>query len=256
MKTTLVCLAALTFTLGAGCQRSATDSPGQAESKLVESGVTYKEGKGLHIPASTAKFIGLRVEDVAERKVTGTVRFDAEVYRTAVQVRSTAPHPQVSMTALASALVNEADAGKIRQGQEVAVKTTGRQELRGRIVEVKPSLDTNGSQIEMIVAISDEQAQLTNGTLVSIALKVGEEKVVVAVPTSAVLRTSEGTFVYASSGEKFVRTPVKLGVANPEFVEISDGLYAGDQIVLQPVMTLWMAELQFIRGGKACADGH
>jgi hypothetical protein len=26
--------------------------------------------------------------------------------------------------------------------------------------------------------------------------------------------------------------------------------------VVQPVMTLWLAELQSLRGGKACADGH
>ena len=29
-----------------------------------------------------------------------------------------------------------------------------------------------------------------------------------------------------------------------------------DEVVVNPVMTLWMAELQSIRGGKACADGH
>jgi hypothetical protein len=39
-------------------------------------------------------------------------------------------------------------------------------------------------------------------------------------------------------------------------VQITDGLYAGDQVVVQPVMSLWLAELQSLRGGKACADGH
>ena len=53
-----------------------------------------------------------------------------------------------------------------------------------------------------------------------------------------------------------MRAPVKLGVVNHEFAEVTDGLYAGDQIVVQPVMTLWMAELQSLRGGKACTDGQ
>lgn len=39
-------------------------------------------------------------------------------------------------------------------------------------------------------------------------------------------------------------------------LQVTDGLYAGDQIVVQPVMTLWMAELQSLRGGKVCSDGQ
>ena len=75
-------------------------------------------------------------------------------------------------------------------------------------------------------------------------------------PRSSIFRTTEGDFVYTVNGEHFVRAPVKLGRVNHDFAEVTDGLYAGDQIVVQPVMTLWMAELQSIRGGKACADGH
>ena len=75
-------------------------------------------------------------------------------------------------------------------------------------------------------------------------------------PRAALLQTAEGNFVYTVSGERFVRAAVKVGVLNDEFVEITDGLYAGDQVAAQPVMTLWLAELQSLRGGKACADGH
>ena len=53
----------------------------------------------------------------------------------------------------------------------------------------------------------------------------------------------------------FLRTPVEVGAMNAEFAEITDGLYAGDQIVTSPVDTLWMAELQILRGGKACTCG-
>jgi hypothetical protein len=35
-------------------------------------------------------------------------------------------------------------------------------------------------------------------------------------------------------------------------VEIKDGLYAGDQVVLQPVMSLWLTELAAVKGGQAC----
>ena len=83
-----------------------------------------------------------------------------------------------------------------------------------------------------------------------------EGDAVTAVPRSALLKTAEGNFVYAVNGEFYVRTPVKVGAMSDEHAEITDGLYAGDQIVVSPVMSLWLAELQVLRGGKACTCGH
>ena len=100
------------------------------------------------------------------------------------------------------------------------------------------------------------ESPLAAGAFLSVTVPLGGEKSVVSVPRSALFRTTEGDFVYTVSGEHFMRAPVKLGGVNHEFAEVTDGLYAGDQIVVQPVMTLWMAELQSLRGGKACADGH
>ena len=34
--------------------------------------------------------------------------------------------------------------------------------------------------------------------------------------------------------------------------EILDGLYAGDKIVVHPVLTLWMTQLHNVNGGDAC----
>ena len=75
----------------------------------------------------------------------------------------------------------------------------------------------------------------------------------VSVPRSALLTTVEGHFVYAENGGFFLRTPVKIGTQSAERVEIADGLYAGDKIISAAVMSLWLAELQYLRGGKACA---
>ena len=77
-----------------------------------------------------------------------------------------------------------------------------------------------------------------------------------AIPQAALLTTAEGTFVYAKNDEFFLRTSVKVGARSGDHVEITDGLYTGDEIVTTPVMALWLAELQVLRGGKACTCGH
>jgi len=44
---------------------------------------------------------------------------------------------------------------------------------------------------------------------------------------------------------------VKLGLTDGEFTEVTDGLFAGDKVVVHPVMTLWMTELHNFNGGDA-----
>ena len=97
-----------------------------------------------------------------------------------------------------------------------------------------------------------------------VGLKTGEvgtrdfaaAKGVAAIPADALLRTVKGDFVFVINGEWFLRTPVTLGGNNAGFFEVKDGLYEGDKIVTHGVRALWLAELQAVNGGVACADGH
>lgn len=77
-----------------------------------------------------------------------------------------------------------------------------------------------------------------------------------AIPVEALLRTVKGDFVYVANGEWFLRTPVKIGAANATHIEIKDGLYEGDTIVVKGTRALSLAEIQALNGGVGCADGH
>ncbi len=77
-----------------------------------------------------------------------------------------------------------------------------------------------------------------------------------AIPADALLRTVKGDFVYVANGDWFLRTPVTVGGADGTHVEIKDGLYEGDTIVVKGVRGLSLAEIQALNGGVGCADGH
>ena len=141
-------------------------------------------------------------------------------------------------------------------GQAAIVAANGKEELKGEVAAVNRSLEKVQGQAEVMLTIEDPGARLTNGVIASISVPLGREQSVVTIPRSALLRTAEGDFVYTMSGKQFVRTAIKTDDVNDDLVEVTDGLYVGDRIVVQPVMTLWLAELQSVRGGKACADGH
>jgi multidrug efflux pump subunit AcrA (membrane-fusion protein) len=79
-----------------------------------------------------------------------------------------------------------------------------------------------------------------------------EGKVSFAVPASAVLRDATTSFVYTINGSHFVRTPVKPGAQSEGWVEIADGLYAGDDVVARGGDALWRIELCALKGGAPC----
>lgn len=230
-----------------GCHRSSNQSSTSSE---AESGVTFNPKHGLSIPARTAEFIGLQVADLTERKLAATFQFSALVYRTTAETPTTAP------SAMAHGTVSPTEAAHLSEGQNVSVQGHDGVARPGRVVTINRELAQATGQVEVLLALFDHERPLHIGTSIAITVPLGGETNVVSVPRSALFRTTEGDFVYTVSGAHFVRTPVKLGVTNHEFAEIADGLYPGDQIVVQPAMTLWLAELQTLRGGKSCADGH
>jgi multidrug efflux pump subunit AcrA (membrane-fusion protein) len=243
--------AVLLAALLAGCSRKAEDRQPSTD----EIGVSFQAKHGLFVPLATAKCIGLETAEVEERKVRSTFQFSAQIYRAAGEATFASADAGTTAPALASGSVSSAQASALREGQSVSVLADGTT-LSGHITGVNHDLEKTSGQVEVMLSIAEKKARLLRGAFVSVTVPLGGEKKVITVPRTALLRTTEGDFVYTLSGERFVRTAIKLGVVNDQFAEVIDGLFEGDKIVLQPVMTLWLAELQSIRGGKTCADGH
>ena len=229
------------------CGHRDHDAQAEGSGHEHEEVVSFNSKSGLLVPPETAKFIGLQIVDVQERKVTSRRRFMAQVYRSAFEQHTTAH---------ASAMLGKLESASLREGQAAQFLADGQVPLTGRIVAINREMEQASGTAEVQVEIEDAGRTLTTGSHVAVTVTTGKEQNVVAVPRAALLQTAEGNFIYTVSGERFVRAAVKVGALNDEFVEITDGLYAGDQVASQPVMTLWLVELQSLRGGKACADGH
>ena len=217
---------------------SCLESKGAAEkppASTPENGAQFKKGQGLSLTEEMSKAIGLNVEDVGETKVAPVISLNVSA-----ETQNTA-----------TGWVSPEQTKVIRPGMEVEFHcdTT----FKGTVekIEANPLGVMGDSEITIATA-----EKLTAGEPLKAVLRLPAGEVVAVVPKAALLKTAEGSFVYAVNGDFYLRTPVKPGVTDDKFVEITDGLYAGDQIVTTPVMSLWMAELQVLRGGKACTCGH
>lgn len=238
-----------------GCQQKHAQTDDSADEHHnhdhpAEEGVTFKEGKGLHVPPETAQFIGLLIEEVGEKAIGSSINFNGHVYQHSSAGKGN------DREALASGYISASNAALLKAGQEAKINSSSDGGFEGQVLRIDSNGKTNSSRVEVLVGIKDPEGKLTVGSLINATLSLSKEKNGTVVPQEAILRTAEGNFVYTLSGDRFVRAPVKVGGRDASHVQITDGLYAGDQVVVRPVMTLWLAELQSIRGGQACADGH
>ena len=222
----------------AGCENDdgvTAHSTSEEEIATVE----YNPKSGLLIAPTTASFLDLKTEDVGEASLATELELSGQVYRSA-----SADHTE----ALASITLRRDDADRIAQ------VTTGRLDGTGqpfRVVRMEPSF-TSDDDRELLISIVDPNRALTSGEFITARFNIGSTNPVTVVPRQALLQTTEGDFVFAVNGQRFVLTKVRPGAANERQVEILDGLYAGDKIVVHPVMTLWMTQLHYVNGGDAC----
>lgn len=199
-------------------------------------GVKFKAGKGLLLSEATQRAIGLQVADVTEETFTPETTAEADVY----QAGATS-HP-----ALALARVRPEIARRLRVGQAVTLHSAVGRTASGKITRIDSATEPFVGQAEVLLQVP-EPAPVGSTFMTTIPL--GEAKAMTAVPRSAVLSAAEGPFVYVVNGQHLLRTLIKTGGENSQWIEVTDGLYPGDKIVAHPVETLWMAELRAVKGG-------
>ena len=224
-----ICLALI------GCDKSAVTP--QSEAKDLPS---YKEGKGLLLPAATRQSIGLEIAEVSERKLAGHVTTEVQVYQNSANLVH------------ADGLISDEDAKVLQSGQAVALATKDGRSSNGKLIRVDGQGRSAGGQAELIVEIAGTEHEYPRGTSLTATFSTATGETGTVIPCSALLRAAEGNFVYVMNGEHLTRTEVKAGVESDDFVEIIDGLYSGDKVAVKPVQTLWLTELRFVKGGAAC----
>ena len=221
----------------AGCQPKSGESAAGEES--VEIGPKYSAKSGLHVPDDTRRSLGLKIVEVTEQKVPATLDVQLRVYQEGKDF------------VLASATVTPDEAKQLKRGQTVHARAHGAN-LTGSVTAVDDRLQKATGMAEVLVELARTNGAASVGAFLSASVALESEATVVTIPRAALLECSDGHSVYTVSGERFVRTPVKVGAMAGDLVEIKDGLYAGDQVVSQPVMSLWMTELAAVKGGQAC----
>ncbi|HEY1173499.1 MAG TPA: efflux RND transporter periplasmic adaptor subunit [Verrucomicrobiae bacterium] len=219
---------------------------GHGHGEESPSGASFKAGKGVMVTDETKKILKLETVEVAEKKLPDEVRFTVQVF--GEQHRHAANlEDHSACDTYGSGLVSMETLSTVKAGQPVYLSRGTNVPLTGVVLAVQKALALGEGEI--VVGVSNASTALKSGEFVPARILQPRSESVTSVPQSALLRTSEGSFVYAVNGEAYFRTAVKTGAISEGWVEIKDGLLAGDAVVVTALETLWLIELRATKGG-------
>ena len=207
-----------------GCGKSGETAAKSEHEEGGAEGVAFKEGRGLKFTPEIVKALELKLSEGEERSIAGELRLTAQVFRTVPEV-------------LASVSLSPADAALLQKQTFTGAK----------LVRVDRGGESANGRVDAVFTLDRKPAPVV-GDFVSLVLNPAP-RTVLTVPRSALLDSAAGLFVYVVNGEFYLRTAVKVGARSADFIEITDGLYAGDSVVATPVEQLWLAELRLTKGG-------
>ncbi len=125
------------------------------------------------------------------------------------------------------------DAERIAAEQAVTIHALERDKTAAaNITMLFPTADALSQTLVAIVPLANQEGAWKPGMTVEGDVAVSSRQVQIAVPRSAVQKMEEyGDVVFLADGSRFEPRPVKLGLSDSKFVEILNGLTAGQTYV-------------------------
>lgn len=226
---------------GCGAERAEHDAGETPAAKEVE---LFVKNKGVRLPPELQRDLGVATAEVMEKSVKPRLQKQAQVYRAAE-----GGSPAAALTWLDEA---EARALEIRHKIELRSGGADAREFSGNLIRLEKSSSAAPGQVEALLEFTDSDRRCAVGSSLVATFSGVTARTALTVPEAAVIHGAGGAFVYAVNGEHFTRTPVKLGATADGWVEITDGLYAGDVVATQAADAMWLIELSALKGGSPC----
>jgi len=135
--------------------------------------------------------------------------------------------------------VHESKVDQLRPGMRARIRIQD-QVLHGTIDSIANQPEASGwfaanvKEYATIVKVDGDQKGLKPGMTAEVEILVADLKDVVTLPVAAVVEQRSKFYCWVKTAEKFERRPLVLGLSNDKFVEVKDGVAAGEEVVLNP----------------------
>jgi membrane fusion protein (multidrug efflux system) len=107
----------------------------------------------------------------------------------------------------------------------------------GKVASVDSRVDPGSRAVMVRALVPNRDGALKPGMFLTVDLS-KERRAALMVPEQALVPEQARQFIYVVQGPKVNKREVKLGRREPGFVEITDGLRAGDHVVIEGTLKL------------------
>lgn len=130
--------------------------------------------------------------------------------------------------------VDEFYLGRVQVGQSASVDWNGKT-FRARVTKIYPQVQNGQFQVDLQF-LGDEPQGVQRGQTLQAKLTLGDPAPAKLIPNGAFYNESGGAYVFvvAPDGNSAVKRQVRLGRRNPDFIEVLDGLDAGERVITSP----------------------
>ncbi len=190
----------------------------------------------------------------AQGIVTITAPIDGTIVDREITIGQSVADPGVKLMTitndrqvLVTANIYERDLGRLKIGQQVAVKVPGAGDkvFSGQISRIGTAVDAQSRVVPVQATLDNQTGLLKAGTFAEIKLATSQITApAVVIPASAVVETERAKLVYVKSGDGYQSTTVTLGQTVGDLVEVKVGLFAGDLVVTQRAPQLYAQSLK------------
>ena len=143
----------------------------------------------------------------------------------------------------------EKQLGKVQPGDTVTivVDALGNRQFTGEVIAVEPKIDPATRNFDLRARLSNPEKLLKPGLYAKVSVDLNVPRAVLVLPRTAIQYTSYGDSVYAirpqEEGNKegdleVIQRFVTLGEARGDYIEIIDGLEAGDEVASSGLLKL------------------
>lgn len=135
--------------------------------------------------------------------------------------------------------VHESKVDQIKPGMRARIRVQS-QEFQGAVSSVanqpEPTMwfSSQVKEYATYVKIDGEAKELRPGMTAEVEILVAHLKNVLSVPVAAVVQQRGKDYCWVRKGNQVERRPLLLGASNDKFIEVKDGLAAGDEVLLNP----------------------
>lgn len=110
--------------------------------------------------------------------------------------------------------------------------------LNATVFAIEPKIDVATRNIKVRARTQNATGKLLPGMFANVSLGIASHQDAVMIPTQAIMPVARGKQVIVVKGGKATYVPVETGLRDADLVEITNGVQAGDTVVITGLMQL------------------